>query len=583
MFIVFHVFVDQVVSDKHKDVMVFMQSRTSHTFMLGMVGMLVFNPYWYWFPLSHFISMTVQEQVCLGQYIAYILLKICILQIVETQEDGVDGEEGRVFHTVLVGGGEHGGSRRNAGRKSEKSASLKKVDWKIYKKIGKKEENKLKKGNKSIHEFFPKVKANSEQIIKEQINNERDSLNQGADGNNNKDDKKSTLINEDTGDMGKGNMDCDSLNNVIGLYQEIFGDKRISFFQNGCFASKSEKFSKSGNNYSCAVDSFLTLCEAILLCGNVQSISHTISFSPLLQEARKVLIWRLENNYEWNQNLRNPLWQLLATSFPQAFCPIGKVTAAVEPAVLELEKLWYIEVIVDAECSACSELQGTFRLVCEELILSSPKNGEMKNSSYTLPELLMNRISKHVNYVLRHKVRCFNSSCGGLPVHTGIRQENLKFPPFLFLNFLVSGTPSNYFNDFKDSCILEESLKLNNHTYSLLCGLMSSQLHFFSICNLFGNFYKLDNMIQEPTTKGFSSFTEAYNGKVSAQSESQLFHLSKKTVKSRKGAVYFAVYQGDDRNENVEIEWAGRLESYRTLNDLPNLLTPQVDESPINS
>ena len=33
-----------------------------------------------------------------------------ILQIVETQEDGVDGEEGSEFHTVLVGGGEHGGA-----------------------------------------------------------------------------------------------------------------------------------------------------------------------------------------------------------------------------------------------------------------------------------------------------------------------------------------------------------------------------------------------------------------------------------------------------------------------------------------
>ena len=39
--------------------------------------------------------------------------------------------------------------------------------------------------------------------------------------------------------------------------------------------------------------------------------------------------------------------KLLAKHFPVAICPIGKVTAVIEPGVQELEKLWYAEVIVE--------------------------------------------------------------------------------------------------------------------------------------------------------------------------------------------------------------------------------------------
>lgn len=34
-----------------------LQSRTGHTNMLAVVGMLVFTQYWYWFPLSHFLGL----------------------------------------------------------------------------------------------------------------------------------------------------------------------------------------------------------------------------------------------------------------------------------------------------------------------------------------------------------------------------------------------------------------------------------------------------------------------------------------------------------------------------------------------
>merc|ERR1711915_1097397 len=76
----------KVISDKHEDVMakfgailaqgiidaggrnvtVSLQSRTGHTNMLGVVGMLVFTQYWYWFPLSHFLSLAFQPTAVIG-------------------------------------------------------------------------------------------------------------------------------------------------------------------------------------------------------------------------------------------------------------------------------------------------------------------------------------------------------------------------------------------------------------------------------------------------------------------------------------------------------------------------------------
>ena len=63
--------------------------------------------------------------------------------------------------TPLVGGGGWqgcGGKRPNAGRKSTIKSQ---VDWKMYKKIGKKESQDLKKKHKSIDLFFTKASKDS--------------------------------------------------------------------------------------------------------------------------------------------------------------------------------------------------------------------------------------------------------------------------------------------------------------------------------------------------------------------------------------------------------------------------------------
>jgi len=76
----------KVINDKHEDVMakkgailaqgiidaggrnvtLSLQSRTGHVNMSAVVGMLVFNQFWYWYPLAHFLSLTFTPSAIIG-------------------------------------------------------------------------------------------------------------------------------------------------------------------------------------------------------------------------------------------------------------------------------------------------------------------------------------------------------------------------------------------------------------------------------------------------------------------------------------------------------------------------------------
>merc|ERR1719486_801069 len=76
----------KIITDKHEDVMVklgaifaqgiiaaggrnvtvSLQSRTGHTNMMAVVGMLIFTQYWYWFPLAHFLSLAFTPSCVIG-------------------------------------------------------------------------------------------------------------------------------------------------------------------------------------------------------------------------------------------------------------------------------------------------------------------------------------------------------------------------------------------------------------------------------------------------------------------------------------------------------------------------------------
>lgn len=82
----FRTLYSEVITNKHEDVMakygailaqgiidaggrnvtVSLQSRTGHTNLQAVVGMLVFTQYWYWFPLAHCLSLAFTPTCVLG-------------------------------------------------------------------------------------------------------------------------------------------------------------------------------------------------------------------------------------------------------------------------------------------------------------------------------------------------------------------------------------------------------------------------------------------------------------------------------------------------------------------------------------
>lgn len=43
-----------------------LQSRTGHTNMVAVVGLLVFLQFWFWYPLAHFISLALTPTAVIG-------------------------------------------------------------------------------------------------------------------------------------------------------------------------------------------------------------------------------------------------------------------------------------------------------------------------------------------------------------------------------------------------------------------------------------------------------------------------------------------------------------------------------------
>ena len=333
--------------------------------------------------MKNVVKTVVMEQQGMGVYCGDILGKL----------EGILQDWPNIAKQVIFGGG-HGGPRSNSGRKVHPKG----VDWKVYSKPGKKEIEKIKKTNRNIKDFFSKASVSKSVIdkLENDLSDTEDAIDQ-----HDRDD--SCIIPPDDPPDANNNDEQDGnwLPNVIELKKRFLEGQKLAFFHNGCFARREERLSQTNSNYTCAIDTIIALGEAILLSGNDNSVAHAISFSPLLLEIKLVLVWRLENEFKWTHTLRNDVWKLLATYFSVAICPIGKVTAVIEPGVKEIEKLWYLEVVIEAVCSeaGCGISLGRFRVVSEELVLSSPLKGELKDKDYihcqncsSIPSAIMSTI-----------------------------------------------------------------------------------------------------------------------------------------------------------------------------------------------
>ena len=157
-------------------------------------------------------------------------------------------------------------------------------------------------------------------------------------------------------------------------------------------------------------------------------------------------------------------------------------------------------------------------------------------------------------------------ACDGRAIHQGIESKNLKLPPFLFLNFLVKGVPGNYYNDIESSCVLDEDLCLGVSRFKLLSSILTSNKHFFAICKFFGKFYNLDDMIFS-YAKGYPSFKEAFDGR--SHKSAIKFDLSRSSGNPKKGAVYSAIFQGLDTEDQTRLEWQEKTKNFRILRDVP--------------
>ena len=142
-------------------------------------------------------------------------------------------------------------------------------------------------------------------------------------------------------------------------------------------------------------------------------------------------------------------------------------------------------------------------------------------------------------------------------------------PPFLVLNFILAGHTDNHYNDFDDNSVLEPFLEVEGYNLELSCAVMASRMHFFAISKLFGSFYKFDDMIEDSLAAvPYSSFTEAYNEK--SMKTVPPFHLNQKSVRPRKGAVYFVIYKGPEYDEEVEERWRKTLGKAECLDKVSN-------------
>ena len=312
--------------------------------------------------------------------------------------------------------------------------------------------------------------------------------------------------------------------------------------------------------YSCVVDTVIAVNEAILLNqGGTQFYENRNSKArEVIDVVKKVLAWRLRNEYQFTARERNKVWEILLKQFPKAFKPKGTNKASIKPVMDALVQGQPIEVIFTANCldPACKEVIGTYKYKFNEAPPCAKSVGHIRGRIPSLNEKLTEIIHKSLKQNLKQitmrdakKIRCLKCKTFGATI-SPIESSDLKIPNVLILEF-VRGEGYQEMYPME----LSEEISLNDEkNFKLVSVVMHKTDHFFSISRIGKYWYNFDNL-QEGPAQPFESFLSAFTLKNHEKEKRFQFNNRKET---RGNVILYVVYTsdngfiGDYFQENIE-------------------------------
>ena len=354
--------------------------------------------------------------------------------------------------------------------------------------------------------------------------------------------------------------------------------------QNTCLKKLKKKQKKM---YSCVVDSVIAVNQAILLNqGGTQFYESTNSSArAVIEVVKKVLAYRLRNEFDFTERERNKVWKVLLQHFPEAFKPKGTNKASIKPVMDALAQGQPVEVIFTATCwkPACKKLIGTYRYKFMEAPCAkslNPIRGRIANLDEKLTEIIEKSL-KQISLPNAKKIRCIECKTFGARV-SPITSSFLKIPNVLILEFEKGdGNQERY------PVMLNEEISINDERiYKLVSVVIHKPDHFLSISRVGQYWFNFDDLQVGPA-QPFESMYSAVT--LEHHPKEKLYQLNNRK-ETRGNAILFAVYTsdngfiGDDFQENIEAPSLpsideDSIEEIEEISDCPNLLpsiAPQV-------
>ena len=218
-----------------------------------------------------------------------------------------------------------------------------------------------------------------------------------------------------------------------------------------------------------------------------------------------------------------------------------------------------VEFVAACDSCGCSLGWHSYNLEYPPMI-SSPKNGN-KEDDYTLGVLVERSISKVVTVNTRKKVICSKLDCFGRGKINEAEGLKILISSFVMLNLKVETEDSGCMNNFRDSCVLAQKVKLFGTELDLTACILVKTAHLFAISRLNNKWFNLDNLQGSTKARGFSTLKEAYRGRVNVENNDEYLSLNSKSLDYSKGAFYYAIFKKtnvEDNEESTQIEIKNR-------------------------